>query len=108
MAEIGPEPLVEAVIDVHEVATAGDDATSDPQGVDSGVVGVAAVNVDGIVVPEAVRIGGAVVGDPDGHIIVTTHDTSDPCTIAEDCDASNEHAVVGIEVEDDVHVVVDA
>ena len=108
VAEIGPEPLVEAVADVPEVVAAGGDAASDPRGVDSGVVGVAAVDVDGIVEPEAVRIGGAVVGDPDGHIIVTAHDTNDPCTIVEDCDASNEHAVVGIKVEDDVHVVVDA
>ena len=108
VAEIGPEPLVEAVVDALEVATAGDAATSDPRAVDSGVVGVAAVDVDGIVAPEDVRIGDAVVGDPDGHIIATAHGINDPCTIVEDCDASDEHAVVGIEVEDGVQVVFDA
>ena len=108
VTEMGPEPRVGAVVDVFEVATVGADITSVPRAAGNGVVDVAAVDVDGIVAPEAVRIGGAVVGDPDGHIIVTAHDINDPCTIVEDCDASDEHAVVGIEVEDGVHVVADA
>ena len=100
VAEIGLEPLVEAVVDVPEVVAAGGDATSDPRGVDSGVVGVAAVDVDGIVEPEAVRIGGAVAGDPDGHILVTARGNNDPCAVVEECDASDEHAIVDVEIEE--------
>ena len=80
MANIGPEPLVVSVVDALEVATVGADAANDPRAVGNGVADVAAVDVDGIAVPSAVRIGDAVVGDPDGHILVTTHGVNNPST----------------------------
>ena len=64
--------------------------------------------MDGIVVPGDAKIGDAVVGDLDGHVIVTTHGVNDPCAIVEDCDASDEHAVAGKEVDDGAHVIVGA
>ena len=78
------------------VAIPGADVDGDPRNADVDVVVALAVDVDAVVAPETEEVGPAVVGDPDGHIIVEVHDAHGPGVVVEDCKSSGGCAIVDV------------
>jgi len=78
------------------VAIPGADVDGDPRSADVGVVEVFVVDVDAVVAPETEEVSPAVVGDPDGHIIVEVHDACGPGVVVEDCKSSGGCAIVDV------------